>query len=76
MIHTIKLQKILETNECLTITFVGSPELRRREAILYTYSGKFVLQDNRLICPNIDYTRSISKIIMICKNDDLLYGKR
>ncbi len=76
MIKTALLESILAQKKGLVITFVGSFNNGSGEASLYTYDGRFSLEGKRLVCPGIDYTRHISKIIMIRKGDQLLYGKR
>lgn len=60
----------------LRISFVGVPEKPGGIAPIYTYDGRFSLEGERLVCPGIKYTRHYSKIIMIRKGQELLYGKR
>jgi len=75
-----KLTEILALGKGLTISFVGSfPKGKGQPASIYTYDGRFSLVSlgsKRLKCPGIDYTRHYSKIIMVRKGDELLYGKR
>jgi hypothetical protein len=76
MIKTTLLKSILAQGKGLVITFVGSFNNGSGEASLYTYDGRFSLEGSRLRCPTINYTRHISKIIMIRKGEQLLFGKR
>ena len=71
-----KLKDIIALGKCLVITFIGLPFKNTGRACVYTYHGRFSLEGERLVCPGIDYTRHISKIIMIRKGDQLLFGKR
>jgi len=75
MIHLNKLKNIISENNNLKITFVGAFN-HGGQAALYTYNGRFSLNDKRLVCPGINYTRHYSKIIMISKGGTLLFGKR
>jgi ribosomal protein L40E len=85
------MQQILDLNKHLIIAFAGLPKGNSRQAAVYTYHNKFTMENGRLTCPDmvchyrknrysktvtkIPYSRSIKKIIMIRKGDQLLYGK-
>lgn len=71
-----KLKKIMALEKGLNISFVGSFPNGAGECHIYNYDGRFSLDGKRLVCPGINYTRHYSKIIMIRKGDELLYGKR
>ena len=81
------MKEILNLNKHLIITFAGLPYKNTKRAVLYTYQGRFYLVDGRITTDNMlsygksyqkkrQYSRSIKKIIMIKKGDQLLYGKR
>ena len=70
-----KLKDILDMGKGLTVAFVGSYQFQGRCGV-YSYDGRFSLEGKRLVCPGIDYTRHYSKIIMVRKGNELLYGKR
>jgi hypothetical protein len=76
MIKINRLKEIMALGKGLTISFVGISRRPRGPASIYTYDGRFSLDGNRLVCPGIDYTRHYSKIIMIRKGQELLFGKR
>jgi len=49
MIHLNKLKNIISENNNLKITFVGAFN-HGGQAALYTYNGRFSLNDKRLVC--------------------------
>lgn len=77
MITEAKVKRILtETRgKCLRISFLGMPRGRGSIANVFTHHGNFELAGGRLRCEEMEYSRSIKKVMCICKGDELLYGR-
>jgi len=76
MISDKLINTILSEGKSLNITFAGLPFKNTRMISVYKHHGRFTLTDGRLQCEEMKYSRHISKVILICKGDQVLYGKR
>lgn len=74
--NTNTIQLIINLKKSLVISFVGLPWKNTKIASIYTHHGRFTLKNNRLQSNEMKYSRHISKVIMIRKGNQLLFGKR
>ena len=79
-----RMAELLALKKCLTIVFFGLPDKGHRVSE-YRYNHKrWTMDGDRLTCEGMvsgikqkrPYSRHISKIAMVLKGDQLLYGRR